>query len=221
MNPRRRVGRIDKLRRAPSGFRRDDGVTLAELTVTTSIMSVVMAIFTTGVVQLFRAANNNEAAALTQSQLNTAFLRLDRNLRYASGIGPVHYDAAGNTFVEYLNTETATGSPECAQLELHKATKVLRRRVWPQTTPPAGRWAVLANEVNVAKSSFTVLPVKTASPGLPTQTDNTGFQRLTVTLVVASAAGPGHMEATTRITFTALNSTSDADPTTFCKEARP
>lgn len=191
-------------------LRRDDaGVTLAEMAVTTSIMSAVMAIFTTGVIQLFQAGNNNELVAMTESQLNTAFLRLDRNLRYAAGVGPVHADAAGNQFVEYLNTETS-GKPECAQLELNKAGQVLRRRVWPQTTPPPAKWVVLANAVNVAKSSFTLVPAG----------DFTGFQRLRIVLSVTSNPGRGHAESVTDLTFTALNSSSKADPDEFCPEAR-
>ncbi|MEV0563967.1 hypothetical protein [Dactylosporangium sp. NPDC050588] len=189
--------------------REDAGVTLAEMAVTTSIMSVVMAIFTTGVIQLFQAGNNNELVALTESQLNTAFLRLDRNLRYAAGIGPVHADAAGNRFVEYLNTEVS-GKPECAQLEMNVAAKVLRRRVWPQTTTPTAKWVVLANEVDVAKSSFTLVP----------SGKYTGFQRLRIVLSVTTNPGRGHTEALTDLTFTALNSSLKDDPNKFCPEAR-
>ncbi|MDG6102230.1 hypothetical protein Daura_44120 [Dactylosporangium aurantiacum] len=190
-------------------LRRDDGVTLAEMAVTTGIMSAVMAIFTTGVVQLFQAGNNNELVAMTQSQLNTAFLRLDRNVRYAAGISREHTNAAGNQVVEYLNTEVASGQPECAQLELHRATKVLRRQVWPQATNPPGRWVVLANDIDVANSSFKLL-----DPG-----PNTGFQRLRITLTTASNPGRGQAQAKTAITFTALNSTRLTKPTDVCPEA--
>lgn len=197
------------LQRRLTKLRRDDGVTLAEMAVTTSIMAVVMAIFTTGVVQLFKAGNNSDLVAQTQGQLNTAFLRLDRNLRYASGIGPVH--ASGdNSQVEYLNTEVTVGEPECAQLELNKAARVLRRQVWPQTTRPPGKWVVLANDVDVSKSSFELLA----------PTSDTGFQRLRITLVVASNPGSGQAAATTEITFTALNSDLTTEPAKFCPEAR-
>jgi type II secretory pathway component PulJ len=190
----------------------DRGVTLAELAVTTGIMSVVMAIFTTAVVQLFRSSNKNELVAMTQAQLNNAFLRLDRELRYAAGFGPVHTDASGNVLVEYVNTGTASGTPECAQLELYLATKTLRRQVWPQQTgqKPLNKWAVLASNVTVAKSSFTVV----------TPTENTAFQRLRVVLVVASNPGSGQTEATTDLTFTALNSKASTDASTICPEAR-
>lgn len=191
-------------------LRRDDGVTLAEMAVTTSIMSAVMAIFTTGVVQLFQAGNNNELVAMTQSQLNTAFIRLDRNVRYAAGISQEHSDAAGNMFVEYLNTEVTAGEkPECAQLELNRATKVLRRQVWPQGTKPPGKWVVLASQLNIDKSSFDLLEAR----------PNTGFQRLKIVLVVASNPGRGQTEAKTEITFTALNTTRLTKAAEICPEA--
>ncbi|MFF5231838.1 hypothetical protein [Dactylosporangium sp. NPDC000521] len=201
---------MSALRRTLARLRRDDGVTLAEMAVTTGIMSAVMAIFTTGVVQLFQAGSNNELAALTQTQLNTAFLRLDRNVRYAAGISGEHHDSAGNMFVEYLNTEVVSGQPECAQLELNKATRVLRRQVWPQATKPPGKWVVLANEVDVAQSSFKLL-----DPG-----KDTGFQRLKIVLMVASNPGRGQAKAKTELTFTALNSTRNTKPDEICPEAR-
>ncbi|GAB3860249.1 hypothetical protein ACFPIJ_27950 [Dactylosporangium cerinum] len=194
-------------------LRRDDGVTLAEMAVTTSIMSAVMAIFTTGVVQLFQAGNNNELVAMTQSQLNTAFVRLDRNVRYAAGIAEEHSDAAGNKFVEYLNTEVSAGEkPECAQLELNRATRVLRRQVWPQATKLPGKWVVLASELDIEKSSFDLLKPE---PGT-----NTSFQRLKIVLVVASNPGRGQTEAKTEITFTALNTDRFTDADAICPEAR-
>lgn len=192
-------------------LRRDDGVTLAEMAVTTAIMSAVMAIFTTGVVQLFRAGNSSELVAVTESQLNTAFLRLDRNLRYAAGFSkPGDPDVNGNKQVEYVNTETVSGVPECAQLELNKKLKVLRRQVWPQTTKPTGKWVVLASELNADKSSFAL-----AEP-----TSDTGFQRLQIVLVVTTNPGTGQTESKTDVTFTALNSTRGTLPATVCPEAR-
>jgi type II secretory pathway component PulJ len=189
----------------------DRGVTLAELAVTTGIMSMVMAIFTTGVVQLFKAGDKNELVAATQAQLNNAFLRLDRELRYAAGFGPVHTDVAGNVFVEYVNTGTPDGTPQCAQMELYAAGKTLRRQVWPQQTgvKPQNKWATLASQVNVAKSSFALV-----------RSNRSTFQRLHVVLVVLTNPGNGQTEATTDLTFTALNSKSDTDPTTICPEGR-
>ncbi len=197
------------LRRVPARLRRDDGITLAEMAVTTSIMSAVMAIFTTGVIQLFNASNANELLSLTQSQLNTAFLRLDRNLRYAAGIS-VPRPSGSNWVVEYVNTETLTGDPECAQLELNAAKKVLRRQVWPQTTRPTGKWAVIANQVDIAGSSFELVPPDT----------DTGFQRLRIVLSVATNPGSGQSTASTDVTFTALNSTRATDSSKVCPEAR-
>jgi type II secretory pathway pseudopilin PulG len=193
-------------------LRGDRGVTLAELAVTTGIMSVVMAIFTTGVVQLFKAANKNELVALTQAQLNTAFLRMDRELRYAAGLGPVHTDIAGNTLVEYVNTGTASGIPECAQLELYAATRTLRRQVWPTDAnqKPQNRWATLASQVDTTRSTFEL--IKT--------TPLITFQRLHVVLVVLTNPGNGQTEARTDLTFPALNSKFDTDPVSVCPAGR-
>ncbi|MEV6927748.1 hypothetical protein AB0M46_25055 [Dactylosporangium sp. NPDC051485] len=190
----------------------DRGVTLAELAVTTGIMSIVMAIFTTGLVQLFKAGNANEMVALTQAQLNTAFLRLDRELRYSGGFGPIHTDTSGNTFIEYLNPGTPSGIPDCVQLELYLGGKTLRRQAWrsEKGSKPTGRWTVLASQVNVGKSSFSI----------PTS-DNTSYQRLRIQLYVASNPGSGRTEAYTDLTFTALNSKLTTTPTTICPEARP
>ena len=200
---------MNPIQRVLTRLRRDDGVTLAELAVTTSIMSAVMAVFTTGVVQLFQAGNNSQQVATTESQLNTAFLRLDRNLRYAAGIGPVHPIEGPNQFVEYVNTDTANGEPECAQLELNAAKKVLRRQVWPQTTKPTGKWAVLASDID-ASSSFKLLK----------PLSDTGFQRLEITLVVGGIPGRGSAKSETVFTFTALNSTRATETAKVCPEAR-
>ncbi|MER7279713.1 hypothetical protein ABT369_35275 [Dactylosporangium sp. NPDC000244] len=195
----------------------DRGVTLAELAVTTGIMSVVMAIFTTGIVQLFQAGNKNELVAMTQAQLNNAFLRLDRELRYAAGFGPIRPDAAGNVFVEYVNTGTPSGTPECAQLELYRAAGTLRRQVWPTGQKPQNKWAVLASNVLIAppgsaetKSTFAIIA----------PTENTAFQRLRILLIVQSNPGRGQTTANTDLTFTALNSKASTDPNTICPEAR-
>ncbi|MFB9178970.1 Tfp pilus assembly protein FimT/FimU [Dactylosporangium sucinum] len=186
----------------------DRGVTLAEMVVTTGILSVVMTIFTTAIVQLYRASNENTTVAVTQSQLNTAFIRLDRELRYARGISSPR-PSGKDWYVEFVSTETSSGDDECAQLNLNAATRTLRRQVW-QDDGPTGRWAVLANEINVDDSWFKLL-----EPG-----EAAGFQRLQIKLVVKTAPGSGQRTATSSITFTALNTTSGTDPDDVCKEAR-
>jgi hypothetical protein len=202
---------LERLRRRLPQGRDDRGVTLAEMAVTTGIMAAVMAIFTTGVIQLFQAGNKNELVSLTTAQLNTAFLRLDRELRYAAGFATPR-TVGSDAYVEYVNTGTITGTPECAQLKLDAATNTLRRQVWPNQkgVKPTGKWAVLANNVNVAKSGFTLSdPAKV-----------TTFQQLTVSLVVVTNPGRGQTEALTTLTFTALNSRASTDTTTVCPEAR-
>src|SRR4051794_16095539 len=69
-----------RLRRACAA---DAGVTLVEVLVAFGVMSVVMALFTAGVAQSYRVANKADAMAVARQQLHTAFLRLDRDVRYA------------------------------------------------------------------------------------------------------------------------------------------
>jgi prepilin-type N-terminal cleavage/methylation domain-containing protein len=57
--------------------RDDDGFSLVEAMVGMVIMAIVGAVFTTGIVQVFRTARDNEARATTQAGISQALLRLD------------------------------------------------------------------------------------------------------------------------------------------------
>ena len=93
----------------------DRGFTMTEIVVTMTVMSVVMAIFTGGIVQMFKASNKSESLAASQAQNNIAFLRLDKQIRYASGIStPGTVNSA--PYVEYLLSSTGTAT--CYELRL-------------------------------------------------------------------------------------------------------
>src|SRR4051794_12482703 len=72
--------------RAAAGPPDDDGFSLIELMVTMTVMSIVMTLFTAGMVQLFSAQNHSDALTGASQQVHVAFVRLDRELRYSSGI---------------------------------------------------------------------------------------------------------------------------------------
>lgn len=196
-------------KRAVDGVRRtgETGVTLAELLISMGILSVVMTIFTSGVIQMYRASSRGELVAVAQTQLNNAFLRLDRELRYAAGIARPHTDG-NNRYIEYLNTNHDT--PECTQLQLNAGTGTLRRRTWPQTTSPGETWNALASGVKVADSAFT----------LNDPTDVIAFQQLRLILAIRIGVGPTAAESKSDIAFTALNSSRATEPDNICPEAR-
>jgi len=188
-------------RRAPAD--RDRGSSLLEMVITVSIMSVFMTVFTTGMIQMYRAANQNQAVADAQTQVHVAFLRLDKQVRYATGISAVDPALA---YVEFLTTNTGTGT--CTELRV--AGRLLQSRSWPQGgAPVTGSWATLASGVSAGT------PFTREDPS-PTQS----FQRLRLRLTVTEGGSGHQVTRATDITFTALNTslatTSDDD----CTEGR-
>jgi len=179
----------------------DDGVTLVELVVAMTIMSIFMSIFTAVAVQMFKFESDTESATSAKTQIHLAFLRLDREIRYASGIS-----TPTSTFVEYVRTDTQT--PQCTELWLDSASKALRTRTWSQGSTPASNWVTLATDAS-ATTPFTLLP---ASPPYTTQ-------RLNLTITV----GPNGGNGPTRVmnaTFTAQNTTTSTSSGTVCTEGR-
>jgi prepilin-type N-terminal cleavage/methylation domain-containing protein len=188
--------------------RRDSGITLIEVVVSMTIMSVAMAIFTGGILQMYRVFNRSEATANAQSQINNAFLRLDKEIRYAAGIstpGAVGSDR----YVEFLTTYT--GTPVCTELRLRVAAKQLQRRTWVQGSSPLvpSAWVPLASEVS------------STQPFTFTAADATfNFQRLQLELTATSGSGGTATPKQTDVTFTALNTSLTTTSATVCTEGR-
>ncbi|WIM98367.1 hypothetical protein ACTOB_001965 [Actinoplanes oblitus] len=187
-----------------SGRDRDDaGISLVDLMVSMSLMSVFMAIFTTGIVQMYRTAGRAEATQVMQADLDLAFERLDDEVRYARAISLPGTDSTGaGTYVEYLNVDGATQT--CTELRLRDGA--LQRRAWTGGATPGSTWRTLAAGVTGGTFDRT------------NRADQR--QQLTVTMSVQFAANvPGHE---TSFQFTALNSDATASRTndTVCGEGR-
>lgn len=184
---------------------RDDGVTLLELTVAMSLMSIFTAIFTTGIGQLYRSVRGNEAMSTAQAQITVAFQRLDAEIRYAAGISAEGQDGP-DWYVEFLSTYS--GTPECTQLRYTSAGQ-FQQRSWDQgTTPPS--FTVLASGAS-ATHPFTRYPVVAGS--------SVDFQRLAVSLT--ATGGSAARSRAISIMFTALNTSPNTDSDTVCTEGRP
>jgi prepilin-type N-terminal cleavage/methylation domain-containing protein len=194
-------------RRIPwPGVSDDAGVTLTELLVALSILTVVMTIFTTGIVQMYRSSNVGDARSTAQQQVSLALLRLDRQVRYAAEIGAPRAVGAGQ-YVEVLRPATG-GRQEC--LQVRSAGGLLQQRTWAAGVSPAAPtpWSVLASGVTSA-TPFSLLA--------PLDTDTIGYQRLRVRLTTTAGGGAASVTKSSDITFTALNSTRDSG-TTPCSE---
>ena len=185
--------------------RDDRGFTLVEVVVTMTIFSFVMVIFTGGIIQMFNTANKNESVTTAQAQSNLVFIRLDREIRYATGISDPG-TLGGDPVVEYLTTNSGTAT--CTQLRLTATGRQLKRRQWTQGGTP-GTWLPIASGVT-GSQPFTLYP---ADPTF-------NFQRLRLRLTAQSGAAKTATSAETDITFTALNTSLSTSSATVCTEGR-
>ncbi|HET6209323.1 MAG TPA: prepilin-type N-terminal cleavage/methylation domain-containing protein, partial [Jatrophihabitans sp.] len=118
--------RLDRVRAS-----RDAGFSLSETLVGMTIMTVFMAIFSSAMISMFTATNKTTTINDTATQLNVAFARLDKQVRYASAIS-TEGQSGGSWYVEFLTTNT--GSPFCSQLKLDPTSQVLQERTWTVPT---------------------------------------------------------------------------------------
>jgi prepilin-type N-terminal cleavage/methylation domain-containing protein len=196
---------LDRRGQARSG---DEGVTLIEVAVAMIIMAVLMAIFTSSVLQMFRSADRTEAVSIAQSQNNTAFLRLDTAIRYASAISSPGV-VGGNYYVEFLTSNSTT--PVCTELRLNVTASQLQIRTWNQGASPLvpSAWVPLASNVT-SSTPFQFLDADATY----------NFQRLRLNLVADTKSEGISAAATTDVTFTALNTELGTATTTVCTEGR-
>ncbi|HET9518882.1 MAG TPA: prepilin-type N-terminal cleavage/methylation domain-containing protein [Actinoplanes sp.] len=123
----------------------DAGMTLAELMVSMALTTVIMSLFTTGIVQLYQVSNVTQSREVAQSQVRTAWVRVEREVRYAAGI-TTPGQVGGDWYVEYVTTNT--GPAVCGQLRLSDAAGQLQWRTWTRGQTPPTSWTVLASFVS-------------------------------------------------------------------------
>lgn len=209
------MGRIMMGRRRAA----DEGYSLIEVLMGMVCMSILMTLVTSAIIQIYHSVNSVDAASAAQSQIDTTFVRLDKEIRYARGVSnPGTVD--GDQYVEYLLDVDSVDT--CVELRLHNATGELQRRQWLKNqtpTAPTG-WQTLASSIS-ATTPFTVTP---AQSDLPT---DVRYQRLTVDIFSTTGGGPGQNSSAARagarretdVTFAALNTTA-IDNSATCTEAR-
>jgi prepilin-type N-terminal cleavage/methylation domain-containing protein len=206
----------------------DDGYSLIEVMMAMVCMSILMTLVSSAIIQIYHSVNSVDAVSAAQTQIDTAFERLDKEVRYARGIsdpGVVN----GDQYVEYLLN--ADSADTCVELRLNSTTGELQRRQWAKNqNPPAPTgWQILAASVT-ATTPFTV------TAAVPVLQTDFRYQRLTVDITSVTGGGPGLSTSAgragsrreTNVTFAALNATGDGKPVngpenanaTLCTEAR-
>jgi len=197
-------------------LRQDDpeaGFTLLEVMISMVLMTFFMVLFTAAITQMFSMSNKVDAVTESSSQINVAFERIDKQVRYASSIdAPNTVKAPGGWYVEFVNT--ASGTDVCYQLRVSGSQ--LQERSWTGTPALPPRWVPLAsNVVMPASTPFTF------SPAAGSQT----AQRLKLSISSTSSTD-SRTSATSQtvVTFEAMNSgqgtsTTNDGTTLVCQNA--
>jgi type II secretory pathway pseudopilin PulG len=205
----------------------DEGYSLIEVMMAMVCTSILMTLVTSAVIQIYHSVNSVDAVTAAQTQVDTTFERLDKEVRYARAISdPATIN--GDQYVEYLLNDDAVDV--CVELRLHNATGELQRRQWVknQNPPVPAAWQTLASSITATKP-FTVTGARNVLPA------DIRYQRMTLDITsvtgggrgLSAAAGRAGSERETRVTFAALNATATStDPavtnanSTTCTEAR-
>jgi len=187
----------------------DDGITLIEMVVAMTLMAIFMSMFSAALFQVYDTVKRSDSTTVVQSQINVAFLHLDRDIRYASALTPPGPGSGANTADSYVEYMTVGASTTCTQLRLHLSGGLpgtLQSRTWTLGNTPGSTWSILASGVT-ATPNTTVFTVSNADAV-------SNFERLEVVLTTQSGTGTSQASRPTDITFTALNSRPVLDRTT-------
>ncbi|WP_067499029.1 prepilin-type N-terminal cleavage/methylation domain-containing protein [Actinoplanes sp. TFC3] len=189
----------------PCGAGRDAGMTLAEVMVSMALTSVVMALVTTGIVQMYRFTDRSDVLSTEMTQVQVAFQQLDRSVRYATAISQPNTTASagGGWYVEW--SSVSAGATSCTQLRLNERSGLLQRRS-KDASAPAGSWVTVASFLTGSRP-FTLQPA--TSSGFP-------HQRLTVDVTVRPDANSSQAARRSAFSFTALNTSLLTTSSTVC-----
>lgn len=185
------------------------GTTMMEMVVGMTILAIFMSMFTTAIFMMTRTANKVQSVTGTASQVNQAFLKLDKLVRYASAVSTPGTGTSGDKYVELRFTNT--GSESCTQLRFDGPTQQLQQRSWTVNSSgnasTASAWLPMAS--SIATGSFT-------QPADPAAL----YQQLTVS-VSATTGSTQPSTTTSAMTFTALNSNLSQTGSVCGQQGRP
>jgi hypothetical protein len=192
------------------------GTSMIELVVGMCLMTVFMTMFTSAIFVMYRSTAKADARFDSAAQLNVAFLRLDKEVRYASALSSPGRSAAGDWYAELKATNT--GTTVCTQLRLKASVQQLQRRTWTVVSGAATNitsWIPLASRI----SNGTASPGAASQPFTLTAADSTvNFEKLKVYLVATSGPAASPTSAISSVNFAALNTSLTTPTTGVCAE---
>ena len=184
----------------------DRGVTLIEVAVGMTIMSIFAAVFTTAMLQVYRAVNTTESRTAAASQVQIAFVRLDKEIRYAKKITTPTL-VGTKWYVEYLTyampTGGSTGVWTCHAIRLSGTS--LQILSWNKdTTPDPAAFVTLVSGVQATNSTTGPFSLPAAVSGA------NDLQQLRLAVTARGGTNATAASGQLDVTFTALNSSSAA-----------
>jgi len=197
--------------------RGDQGFTLIDLIVATSIMAVIMVIVTGGIIEVYSDVNRTDGISTARDQVGNSFRRLDKELRYASWVAtPGQVNGAW-----YLEWATPV---DCQQLVFQNG--VLTKLVWtlPGVTP--GSPQTIASDLAQTGTTppFTVYrpgnkPYASASPGTSGVGADYELEHSQVRLRFSGHVGTTDLPLD--VLFTAENTNRGTPAANDCSKGRP
>jgi len=195
----------------------DQGFSLIDIIVATSLMAVIMVIVTGGIIEVYSDVNKADSTSTARDQIGNSFRRLDRELRYATWVatpGQVN----GAWYVEFATTTN------CQQLVFQNG--VLTKLTWtlPSTTP--GSPQAIASDLaqTGATPPFTVYlpgnkPYASASPGTSGVGASYELEHSQVRLRFSGHVG--NVDLPLDVLFTAQNTNRNTPAANDCSKGRP
>ncbi|MFI7541661.1 type II secretion system protein J [Actinoplanes sp. NPDC049599] len=188
----------------------DAGFSLAEVLVSMAVMSIVMAIASSGFYTMFHTSDTAETTAAAQAELQATFNKLDREIRYASRISDGYADST-TFYIDFVFLDDA-GANQCVQLSLPKAGGTMKRRQWPLQGTPSGSGTAVANNLVSARLD-TSTPKQVINPFLLAASGDGGSVMDRLNLRVNSVVGQDVSKQGVReydLQFTAMNTLARA-----------
>lgn len=181
---------------------REAGFTLVELLVVVPLLLVVTTLVLSTLMTAYAAESKVQATSQASSQVTTAFMELDNEIRYAADINvPGTYN--NNYYVEFESAWTQNASQAqslCTQLEYSTSNGTLQQRSWLSNASAPSTWQPLATGL---KTSLGTDPFSLSAPA-------TSLWQLSIALSSATGA------AQSSFTITALDTTTSSTSQGVC-----
>ncbi|BCY14168.1 type II secretion system protein J [Actinoplanes sp. L3-i22] len=208
----------DEIEVPAAGKSGDEGFSLIDLIVATSIMSFIMVIVTGAIIEIYSDVNRTDGISTARDQLGNSFRRLDREIRYATWVNTPG-KVGGDWYLEF-----ATNSG-CQQLKFSNG--VLSRATYASSpTPTVGPALTIASQLTQTGTTdpFTVYdpgdqPYATSTPNVSGVGRTYELEHSQVRLRFSGTVGTTSLPLD--VLFTAQNTNRNTPALNNCSFGRP